>query len=58
MGMSGIRSTYTTGRGRIIVRAKAEIDESENGRSRIVVTELPYQVNKSRLEKAHKRAGS
>ena len=51
MGMSGIRSTYTTGRGRIIVRAKAEIDESENGRSRIVVTELPYQVNKARLEK-------
>ena len=51
MGMSGIRSTYTTGRGRIIVRAKAEIEELEGGRNRIVVSELPYQVNKARLEK-------
>ena len=51
MGMSGIRNTYTTGRGRIIVRAKAEIEELEGGRNRIVVSELPYQVNKSRLEK-------
>ncbi len=51
MGMSGIRSTYQTGRGRIIVRAKAEIEELEGGRTRIVVTELPYQVNKARLEK-------
>ena len=51
MGMSGIRSAYTTGRGRIIVRAKAEIEELEGGRSRIVVSELPYQVNKARLEK-------
>ena len=51
MGRSGIRKAYTTGRGRIIVRAKAEIEELDNGRQRIVVTELPYQVNKSRLEK-------
>ena len=51
MGMSGIRSAYTTGRGRIIVRAKVEIEELEGGRTRIVVSELPYQVNKARLEK-------
>ena len=51
MGMGGIRSTYSTGRGRIIVRAKAEIEELEGGRNRIVVSELPYQVNKARLEK-------
>ena len=51
MGMSGIRSTYQTGRGRIIVRAKAEIEELEGGKTRIVVTELPYQVNKARLER-------
>ena len=48
MGKSGIRSAYTTGRGRIIVRAKAEIEEENN---RIIVTELPYQVNKARLNK-------
>lgn len=51
MGRSGIRKAYTTGRGKIIVRAKAEIEELDNGRQRIVVTELPYQVNKARLEK-------
>ncbi|MDD6214082.1 MAG: DNA gyrase subunit A [Firmicutes bacterium] len=51
MGKSGIRKAYTTGRGRIIMRAKAEIEELENGRQRIMVTELPYQVNKARLEK-------
>ena len=51
MGRSGIRKAYTTGRGRVIVRAKAEIEELDNGRQRIVVTELPYQVNKARLEK-------
>ena len=49
MGKSGIRSAYATGRGRIIVRARAEIEETNNSRSRIIVTELPYQVNKSRL---------
>ncbi len=51
MGKSGIRKAYTEGRGRVIVRAKAEIEELDNGRQRIVVSELPYQVNKSRLEK-------
>ena len=51
MGKSGIRKAYTTGRGRIIVRAKAEIEDLSGGRQRIVVTELPYQVNKARLEK-------
>ena len=51
MGKSGIRSAYHTGRGRIIMRARAEIEEFEGGRSRIVITELPYQVNKARLEK-------
>ncbi len=52
MGLSGIRAAYTTGRGKIIVRARAEIEELENGRSRIVVSEIPYQVNKQRLERA------
>ncbi len=51
MGRSGIRSAYHTGRGRLIVRAKAEIEELEGGRQRIVVTELPYQVNKAKLER-------
>ncbi|MDO4618332.1 MAG: DNA gyrase subunit A [Clostridia bacterium] len=50
MGMSGIRAAYQTGRGKIIMRAKAEIEELSNGRTRIHVTELPYQVNKQRLE--------
>ena len=49
MGRSGIRAAYATGRGRIIVRACAEIEEEKNGRFHIIVTELPYQVNKARL---------
>ena len=49
MGCSGIRAAYGTGRGRIYVRARAEIVEKPNGRYQIVVTELPYQVNKARL---------
>ncbi len=48
MGRAGIRAAYETGRGKIVVRAKAEIEE-ENNRQRIVVTELPYQVNKAKL---------
>lgn len=48
MGKAGIRAAYETGRGRIVVRADAEIEE-ENGRHRIVVTEIPYQVNKAKL---------
>lgn len=50
MGRSGIRAAYATGRGKITVRARAEIEENEKtGRSKIIVTELPYQVNKARL---------
>lgn len=49
MGRSGIRAAYGTSRGRIYVRARAEIVEKPNGRYQIVVTELPYQVNKARL---------
>ena len=49
MGRSGIRAAYGTGRGRVIVRARAEIEEEKNGRFKIIVSELPYQVNKARL---------
>ena len=49
MGRSGIRAAYATGRGRVIVRARAEMEEEQTGRSNIIVTELPYQVNQARL---------
>ncbi len=49
MGRNAIRQAYTTGRGSIIVRGKAEIEETENGRFRIVISELPYGVNKARF---------
>ena len=49
VGREGIRNAYLTGRGKIIVRAKTEIEEHGNGRYRIIVNELPYQVNKARL---------
>ena len=49
MGRSGIYSAYTTGRGKIPVRAKTEIVEAKNGKYKIIVTELPYAVNKARL---------
>ncbi len=49
MGRAGIRAAYATGRGRIIVRARTEFEEFGQGRTRIIVTELPYQVNKARL---------
>ena len=49
MGRSGIRAAYSTGKGHIRVRARTEMEEFGNGRTRIIVTELPYQVNKSRL---------
>ncbi|MEE1219439.1 MAG: DNA gyrase subunit A [Ruminococcus sp.] len=49
MGRSGIRAAYATGRGKITVRAKTEIVETKNGRFKIIVTELPYVVNKARL---------
>ncbi|MDZ7662759.1 DNA gyrase subunit A [Thiohalophilus sp.] len=48
-GARGIAEAYATGRGRIYVRARTKIEEMPNGRERIVVTELPYQVNKARL---------
>ncbi len=48
-GMDGVREAFRTGRGRIMVRSKAEIDETKSGRLRIVVTEIPYQVNKADL---------
>lgn len=51
MGKKGIRQAYTTGRGKIILRAKADIEEYDNGRQRIVVTEIPYKVNKAMTEK-------
>ncbi len=50
-GFSGIRSAYYTGRGKITVRAKAEIEEMKGDRFRIVVTEIPYMVNKAELIK-------
>lgn len=49
LGRASIRQAYKTGRGGAIIRARAEIEELHNGRCRIVVTELPYQVNKARL---------
>ena len=49
MGRSGIRAAYATGRGKIIVRGKTEIEEWKDGRFRIVITEIPYMVNKARL---------
>lgn len=49
MGRAGIRAAYATGRGKILVRAKTEIVEAKNGKYQIVVSELPYQVNKKRL---------
>ncbi len=49
LGRSGIREAYHTGRGRIITRAKTEIESMPNGRDRIIVTEIPYAVNKARL---------
>lgn len=49
MGAKGIKEAYSTGRGKIIVRARAEIKETKNDRYKIIVTELPYSVNKRRL---------
>ena len=52
MGRSGIRAAYATGRGKIVVRARTEFEEFNKDRVRIIVTELPYQVNKRQLIKA------
>ncbi|OLO42129.1 DNA gyrase subunit A [Alkalihalophilus pseudofirmus] len=49
IGISGIRKAYQTGRGSITLRAKSHIEEMQNGKQRIIVTELPYQVNKAKL---------
>ncbi len=49
IGRSGIRQAYKTGRGRVVVRSKTELEETKTGRTMIVVTDLPYQVNKARL---------
>lgn len=51
MGMSGIRAAYATGKGKIVVRGKAEIEETKNGKFRIVITEIPYKVKKKDLVK-------
>ena len=51
MGRSGIRAAYATGRGKIILRGKAEIEETKNGKFRIVITEIPYKVKKQELVK-------
>ena len=47
MGRQGIIDAYTTGRGKVVIRAKAEIEEADNGRETIVITEVPYMVNKA-----------
>ena len=57
MGRSGIRAAYATGRGRIVVRARHEFEEFGNDRTRIVITELPYQVNKRDAHQEHGRSG-
>ena len=49
MGRSAVKHAYKTGRGGVVVRGKAEIEETSSGRSRIIITELPYQVNKAQL---------
>ena len=49
MGRSGVRAAYATGRGKVVLRGRAEIEEMKNGRFRIVITEIPYMVNKARL---------
>ncbi len=49
IGMEGIKEAYTTGRGKIILRAETEIEEMSNNKQRILVKSLPYQVNKARL---------
>ncbi|HJB13408.1 MAG TPA: DNA gyrase subunit A [Candidatus Oscillibacter excrementigallinarum] len=52
MGRSGIRQAYATGRGRVVIRARHEFEEFGNGRTRIIITEIPYQVNKRMLIKS------
>ena len=49
MGVDGVKEAYTTGRGRVIMRGRASIEEKENGKEVIIISEIPYQVNKSNL---------
>ena len=49
MGIDGIRSAYSTGRGKVVMRGKASVEELDNGKERIIISEIPYQVNKSNL---------
>ena len=49
MGSDGIKSAYSTGRGRVVMRGKASIEEMDSGKEKIIITELPYQVNKANL---------
>ena len=49
LGTEGVRQAFATGRGRVLVRARTQIEEMDNGRFRIVVTEIPYQINKTTL---------
>lgn len=49
MGRAGIRAAYATGRGRLVLRARSQIEQTHNNRERIIITELPYMVNKARL---------
>lgn len=50
-GYTGVKEAYETGRGRVVLRARAQIEVSDNGRERIIVTEIPYQVNKAEMIK-------
>jgi len=49
MGIDGIKSAYSTGRGRVIMRGRASVEELDSGKERIIISEIPYQVNKSNL---------
>ena len=49
LGTEGVRQAFATGRGRVLVRGRTEIEETDNGRFRIIVTEIPYQINKTTL---------
>ena len=50
MGYSGIRATFATGRGKVVLRGRAEIEEMKNGKHQIIITEIPYMVNKAKLQ--------
>ena len=54
VGREGIEAAYATGRGRLVVRGMAHIEEAKSGRHEIIITEIPYQVNKTTLDRAHR----